>query len=451
MLLTLLAFGSCSGPRAQWTVYIASDAPIPEMGDRLFIELFDPTGTRLHQLELAAGEPAGWPISFGVVPLDPTLPLRIRARLYRSSFGFGVDAPDGMLLDGMGLLPPPRGETRVSLPLMMSCFGIPSDTTMWTTCDPATGERRALPALAQLDRVDGLPAPGTWPPARQVPCPDVPDGMVCIPGGAFLLGGKHATPSSLLAQPLPMRLVQLSPFAIDVDELTVKQFRVLWEANAVFVDPYDLVDRDPNENLPSGACTWALGHNGDPLNCVSFDLATRLCEARGLVLPTEAEWEYAAGNLAEKTPYPWGEDGEICSHAVVSNGRISLSVHLTEETYCRLAYPHWGPLPGGNSADVTALGVRNLGGNLAEFVSDRVASYSDPCWQGAPVLLVNPRCDMPAPDQAVLQPSMLFSIRGGDWGNSSFSPLVENRNALAVLTHGETLSPYVGFRCVKRF
>ena len=65
-----------------------------------------------------------------------------------------------------------------------------------------------------------------------------------------------------------------------------------------------------------------------------------------------------------------------------------------------------GLAEGGDPDDVTELGLRNLAGNVSEWVADDFASFSDAdCWPSGQ-LLSDPRCD---------EGSGLGVARGGSW------------------------------------
>lgn len=441
-VMGLVFLAGCGGrtvdARDQWTVVIATDAPVPQFGDRLLVELLDAQGQpACSACRREFGVPDTWPVSFGVEPL-PAVPVpHLRVRLYRSAATGGDGLPLGnALIDERGSLPTPHGNTHVYAPLAMSCFGIPS--APGASCDPATGESVSEGELGAPPST--MPAPGSWPPALARDCTGtVPDGMVCVPGGAFLLGAPRFFYYDDVSAPVPEHMVQLSPFALDADEFTVGAFRQLVAAGSASAPVQQ------GSIMGSDMCTW-LGANdatndAAPVNCVTVDQAAAACAALGKRLPTEAEWEFAASNRTAETLYPWGDDdGNICALTAIGLG--AQSAQGTEATFCLATGKPPGPAPGGNPADVTALGVRNLGGNVAEFVVDRFAGYTAPCWNSAR-LLVDPHCDTAAPPAD--NPSAQQSIRGSDWAGIALAARSSNRNAVP-LANRDALT---GFRCAK--
>jgi formylglycine-generating enzyme required for sulfatase activity len=265
--------------------------------------------------------------------------------------------------------------------------------------------------------------------------------MACAPGGAFILGSTHYFPIS--ADPVPEHLVQLSPFAIDVDEVSVGQIRPLVQAGMLRAP----ATGDPDNALPP-ECTFPLT-NADgsmdayPVNCVSWTTADSACRLLGKRLPTEAEWEYVAGGLGAKHPFPWGADTNICHYAVVSSGRALIA--QVEPFECLVPPNPPGPHRlDGSGLDVVAAGVpsvggqvRNMGGNVNEWVADVFDSYSGPCWQGSSQLLVNPVC------RSALGSTAIRAIRGGSWQLEALSAYVFNRNSF----NASGIAAATGFRC----
>jgi formylglycine-generating enzyme len=433
LLLSALLAAACSepaaAPRDQWKIVLQTDASIPQFGDRLLLRVLDQQGelacSACERL-LPAGEPEAWPMSFGAVARDePTL---LYARLYRA-----VDAgPEGLPSNDIGIailgqLPPSQGVTEVLVTLSMDCFGHAVDLETKRSCSPASGEQVLSLELDAASPKTARIAPGSWPPAQSIPCSgDVPQDMICVPGGLFLLGTPTSPYYGPTLDPRPERLVRLSPFALDSDEITVEELRQLQQEGLVL--PSDITQ-------PSSRCT----DTGDaesaamPANCLSFTAAEAICQFQGKRLPTEAEWEFAAGNREREDAFPWGSDGEgICERAVVSRGE------LLENAECRSTADEEivpaGPSPGGTLGDVTELGLRNMVGNLSEWVKDRFAPYSAPCWsEGAPKPLEDPVCETGTGQR---------SIRGNDW----WSPLSTSQIHLRDEYYARA-SDRIGVRC----
>jgi formylglycine-generating enzyme len=428
-----LLVAACGGAEArdQWLVTVSTDAPIPLLGDRLLVEILDEEGAvacsecRRH---FDASSPEALPLSFGAVA-DASF-RSVRARLHRSAVVGADGLPTGaVLLDALARLPSAAGVEELAFELLADCFGVPADPVAGVTCDPAT---RALTAAPQLEPALGGRDPlksGSWPPAARVPCRDAPPpGMVCVEGGVFLLG----TPRPLGIREFeerPERLVQLSAFVIDEREVTVRQVR----------EHAGDLSRTPGTPVSEPRCTYTAteGDPALPVNCTSRDIAAEVCAARGLRLPREAEWEYVASNGAAKTAYPWGDDPDVCAHARVGRGSAA-GVALGESIACYEPGVPSGPTAEGGPADVTFLGVRDLAGNVNEWVADDQARYDDPCWLPEAFPLIDPQCRVDPPS-----PFTVGAVRGGEWTSV-------DSDTLATFRTGQTagdLFVKTGFRC----
>lgn len=174
--------------------------------------------------------------------------------------------------------------------------------------------------------------------------------MALVPPGCFMMG-----PTEGYGDTKKVREVCFEePYWVDVYEVTHKQFG------------------SADDNRPVTSATW-------------FE-ATEFCEARGVRLPTEAEWEYAARGPDSLT-YPWGN--EIVIENVVSsrNG----AEHTADV----------GSIPEGASW----VGAYDLSGNAWEWVNDwydvnYITTLDEP--------IINPQ----GPDDG-----MFRVIRGGGWSS----------------------------------
>ena len=241
-------------------------------------------------------------------------------------------------LDRVGRLPVADGVTAVGLPLTMACFGVHSDVPAALTCDGTSGALAAEPVLSSDDLA--LPVSGSWTPATPIPCPEAaPLGMVCVPGGALLLGGSGIVVASVELRPQPEQLVQVAPFAMDLEEVTVGQLYELRRDGRVIGAP---ALHDPDPKAAAHMCAYLEDDRSNdtlPVNCIEHGLASAACVAMGKRLPSEAEWEWAAGNGPLETTYPWGsEDLDLCDRAVVGFGRTASETSgqdTSESSECR--------------------------------------------------------------------------------------------------------------------
>lgn len=445
----LVACGGSVTERDQWTVWVTTDAPVPQLVDRALVDVLDANGELAcsdcrRQLGVPTDSGA-WPFSFGIAKPDGPRDLRVRVRLYRAAKA-GIDGlPVGMTtLDLVGGLPAATGNTEVHMALTAECLGLASDIMQRSSC---VGPDRLLVPEKVLEsgRPDSSIRPGIWPRARTIPCAEpVPSDMVCIPGGFFVLGDSRSlsTGSSPTTDARVERYVTVSPFSMDRDEVTVGFVRGLVQAGRLTDAP---TARGPAMSMFED-CTYvgASDPSNDalPVSCITAVAAAHVCEALGKRLPTEAEWEWTAGNLRDETRYPWGDLGDPCDFADVGLGRSVLETTQPESTACRLRVGHVTRPPGvpalGSEGDVTNLGVRQLGGRLSEWVADRLASYLASCWQPDQAFLTDPRCD----DTTMTTNQ---AIRGSAWADPPGVVAVVGRQGAAP----RTVLPTVGFRCAR--
>jgi len=433
VFLAMLVAG-CSGdaaPRDQWTVVVSTDAPLPQFGDRLLFEVVDSSGSpACSNCRREFATPKSWPVSFGIVP-SGSEPARVRARLYRSAYAGTDGLPLGpAVIDAVGILPRAAGDTPVGVDLVLGCFGTPADAAAGTACDPVTGQPGPQHLL---DSPPGAPlVPGTSPLAVTKPCRGAaPSGMVCVDGGAFILGAPRFAALLGSYDPAPEHLVVLDPFALDVDEFTVGALRQLIRDGKV-TGPLRARGQAVNDEY----CTYLGADDGandaKPVNCIPRDTAVEACAALSKRLPTEAEWEFAAGNRTEETTYPWGGDeDDFCDRTIVARGGVEqLDAQCLDSSGTVV-----GPVAGGAARDVTKLGIRNLAGNLCEWMPDAFAPYDSACWNAG--VLHDPMCS------AAQAGTIQQSIRGGSWGAAPISARVYTRNGNA----GPGVDDSTGFRC----
>ena len=121
----------------------------------------------------------------------------------------------------------------------------------------------------------------------------VPDGMVSIPGGTFMMGSNKG-----YGGVKPVHQVTVSGFYMDKTEVTQVEYERVMGTN-------------PSYFKKCPTC---------PVENVSWNDVQVYCEKVGKRLPTEAEWEYAA-RAGSTTKYYWGDemDGQYTWYDLNSN------------------------------------------------------------------------------------------------------------------------------------
>lgn len=132
--------------------------------------------------------------------------------------------------------------------------------------------------------------------------------LVLLPGGTFWLGsgndpGKHNFDPSSKAEERPLCEVPLEPFFLAKHEMTQGQWQRLGGSDAAHFTPGTRLAQ---------VHTITLAH---PIENVPQLDALRLLTREGLVLPTEAQWEYAC-RAGTETPWSTGfAVGSLQDHA----------------------------------------------------------------------------------------------------------------------------------------
>jgi formylglycine-generating enzyme required for sulfatase activity len=205
-------------------------------------------------------------------------------------------------------------------------------------------------ALRPLDILPWqLDAPPTTPVpegASPIPVAPVAETMIPIPATTFTMGSP---PGLGRDDERPAHAVSLSPFEIDRTEVTVGQYWQCVEAGACSAAPSDASQTEPHYlNDPV--------FDNHPVINVPWAEANRYCSWRGKRLPTEAEWEMAAGWDAErgaKLQWPWGNDP--------AQGQANLAESSAAGDAAIV-----GTFP----EDESPAAVLDMGGNVSEWVFD---------------------------------------------------------------------------------
>ena len=306
-------------------------------------------------------------------------------------------------------------------------------------------------------------------------------GMVLIPGGIFEMGGdnEQASPDEY-----PKHKVQVSPFYIDITEVTNAQFKKFvdatgyittaekkpdWEelkksvppgtpkppdsvmvaASLVFKQssgPVNLNDysqwwswvKGADWKHPEGPGTDIKGKENYPVVQVSWDDAQAYCKWAGKRLPTEAEWEFAARGGLINNIYPWGNE-HINSGKPKANSWEGKFPYLNEK---KDGYLTLAPV---KSYSPNHFGLFDMAGNVWEWCSDWY--HAEYYKMIANAVAINPRGPEKSFDpQDPYTPKR--SLRGGSFlCNDTYCS--GYRVARRMKSSPDTGLEHTGFRCVK--
>lgn len=246
------------------------------------------------------------------------------------------------------------------------------------------------------------------------------EGMVQIKAGEYVRSGRYYTSQSaeLGERTGEKYRVQVGKFSIDKYKVTNADYcRFLNDGNPGYWNSagWSNITRaaDGQFQVAAEKAKW-------PVVAVNWYQATGYAEWSGKRLPTEAEWEYAAGG-SEGRKYPWGNQPPDDSR-----GHFALSGDYTDVD----AYP----------AGATPDGVVGMAGNAAEWCAD---FYSHDFYDKAPAegVLINPK----GPPTGHPEQSHARMFKGFCQARNTPQFLeCTKRHARSPL-----LTAAIGFRCVK--
>lgn len=424
-------------PQGQVVLYMDTDAPVTALAstpgstlekvplfDRMLVEIFEPDNKTpcsgcVRDFVLDADKMRQGKFSFGFAPPARRIGYKVRLRMFRSRGGLGPRRASSVELVGFMPAVAEDGITELTATFRTDDVGAPRGTLG----APVVFERGAPRASLE----------GSWPRAAvrdcdgNAPAPNA----VCVAGGAFFMGDPRITTDGTGGA--AEHLVIVAPFFLDAHEVTVGELRASGLAD---VDSRGRVNdpTDDTNDLLGGQCDYSASPGAwedRPVDCVSWELASKYCAARGGHLPTEAEFELVA-SLRGTRLHPWGDDDPRCDEAVV--------IRDLQKTEGGCAEPSWQggrllPEPSGHGARDQVILPRgmlfDLGANLSEWASDDFALDTHACWSGA--ILDNPVCRFDGATNRSAKSGSLDTTRPSE---------VQVREP-----HVSVGSAHVGFRC----
>ena len=147
----------------------------------------------------------------------------------------------------------------------------------------------------------------------------IPDDMVLIPAGEFLMGSKNENADG---REKPAHSVFIDAFCIDKFPVTNRQYKKFIDANTHWRKPSKENQRNKTRQIMNSILRkyhggnylndWVendfpIGKDDHPVTHISWFAAMAYAEWVGKRLPTEAEWEKAARGGVAAQRYPWGD------------------------------------------------------------------------------------------------------------------------------------------------
>ncbi len=281
----------------------------------------------------------------------------------------------------------------------------------------ATVESAVISALTAI-APSPTPLPIPTEPPTPTPEPFISDTgarMLFMPAGVFRMGDDDGETDEK-----PAHLLRLDPYFIDETEVTNDQYALCVE-DGVCGPPRQL------------GATYHPAYYGDPayddypVLFVNWYDAETFCQWRGARLPTEAEWEKAAGFDPAQTlklRYPWGDafDGTKLNFCDSNCPRDNRSGNVNDG--------HQDTAPVGSYPDGRSpIGLYDMAGNVMEWVND----WYDPRYYRSSVD-INPL----GPLEGEFK-----TLRGGSWLSDEEDLIITTRGSYDPTVARANL----GFRC----
>jgi formylglycine-generating enzyme required for sulfatase activity len=277
-----------------------------------------------------------------------------------------------------------------------------------TTATPS----ETAPPLASASTSPPLPAKPA-PPAG--PPPEAQRGEIFIPAGEVQLG---CASNDDCADHEKGKRVSVDAFFLDQLEVTVLSYGKCVVARECTDHRVQLAKSDAKN--PSNLCNWhQVRRESHPMNCVSFAQAESYCRWRGQRLPTEAEWVRAARGDSARV-YPWGDDRGSCERAVMLDGEDGLGCGRGTSWPVKT-----------NPGDVSPFGVRDMAGNLREWIQD---------WYDKDYLMAAPAQNPTGPERGTEH-----VLKGGSWTEGPAQLRIASRGG----AKPSVRAIHVGFRCAR--
>lgn len=256
------------------------------------------------------------------------------------------------------------------------------------------------------------------------------ENMIFVEGGTFVMGSTpweidslsslYGFPASYLQSESPPHVVTLSSFYMDKYEVTHEDFRKF----LIQQPQWNKLQIPPELHNGSYLAHWIndefpMGMEKYPVYNINWYAAVAYCQWIGGRLPTEAEWEFVAGNRGQDQIYPWGNSQPDSTRANYLN-KIGKATRVG-------SYPP------------NDLGFYDLAGNVWEYVVDE---WSGDYYAESPV-------NNPVNGPKIYQETKLKTvksrrvIRGGSWGGADINLRVHFRDSHPATGAGD----HVGCRC----
>ena len=273
------------------------------------------------------------------------------------------------------------------------------------------------PVLEPVERRSLAPSPDSASPEKRLGigseriCPK--DGMVqvYVPAGKFLMGSRADDPDAWDHEK-PQHEVYLDAYWIDKTPVTNAMFAKFVQERGYMTQAERAKDKY-TWRTPRGSGSNLTGKDNHPVVCISWNDAIAYAAWAGRRLPTEAEWEKAAGGT-DGRKWPWGNNPPTKQFC---NFDMNVGDTTPVDNYLDGASPY---------------GALNMVGNVWEWCYD---TYSANYYA----------CSPKANRQGSQFLSKFKVLRGGSWWNTVPDSRVRDR----IRSFAHYRDEFRGFRCAQ--
>jgi formylglycine-generating enzyme len=300
--------------------------------------------------------------------------------------------------------------------------------------------------------------------------------MVNVSGGRFTMGSNAFYPEER-----PVREVEVDGFWIDEHPVTVAEFRRFvkttgYETVAERVpDARDYVEADPDLLVPGslvfdppdhpvdlhdatnwwayrpgaqwrhpeGPASTLHGRERHPVTHVALEDAEAYASWAGKVLPTEAEWEFAARGGLEGATFVWGEE-------FAPKGKLLANTWQGEFPWQNLVTDGFEGTSPVKSFPPNGYGLFDMAGNVWEWTSDYFTIVTGS--EHACCVPRNPHASSPEESLVVDQPGAQIPRKVIKGGSHLCAPnyCLRYRPSARQSEAVDTSTSHIGFRCIIR-
>lgn len=243
--------------------------------------------------------------------------------------------------------------------------------------------------------------------------------LVLIPGGTFLMGSEDAGPGFPSVE-YPSHEITLDPFFLSKYEMTQAQWEHFTGSNPSFygkdnyIEDFDVRKREE----------WQLGLL--PVHKVDWDECDQVLRRLGLILPTEAQWEYAA-RAGRAGTWWFGPDKRRLKRFANVYDAFSKSAGLQTPFAPEAWSDGFAVTSPAGAFHPNPYGLHDIIGNVFEWTRDHYGPYGFPVHQGTGLRALPPKENRD------------YAVRGGSFYTSANEARITYRTANAAAMRDENL------------